>query len=347
MESLQHFSLKHHNSFNISAISPAIYFPKSIDDLLALPDLTSLNFYILGEGSNTLFVDDITPIIIKPNFQGVDITEEDDSYIVTVGAGENWHNLVTRCIEQGINGLENLALIPGSVGAAPVQNIGAYGVELSNYCQRVTWFQFTDNSIHNLSKEECKFSYRNSVFKQYLYNKGIITEVQFRFPKQWVPNISYSGLDTLSTESSAHDVMKKVIEIRQSKLPDPKVLPNAGSFFKNPIVDQDTYKRLISLFPDIPSYTQDNDNVKLAAGWMIEQVGLKGYKDKGVGVHVNQALVLVNYESDLGKDVIAMAKYVQAKVKQKFDVIIVPEVRLISGNGELDFAEINVTDGKS
>ena len=340
MELSQQFPLQHSNSFNVKANCSTIYYLKNLDDLEQLPDLSMLSFYILGDGSNTLFVEQQAPIIIKPEFTGVEISELTDCYIVKVGAGENWHELVESCLEKGIFGLENLALIPGSVGAAPVQNIGAYGVELADFCIQVKWFEFLSKTIKVLNNNDCQFSYRNSIFKQSLYNKGIIVEVVFSFPKKWHSNLSYAGLDELGVSPSAKEVMDKVISLRQAKLPDPNKLGNAGSFFKNPVISVEKLKVLKSLYPNIPYYPQSDNQVKIAAGWLIEQVGLKGYREHGVGVHEDQALVLVNYESDDGGDIVALAKFVQQKVLDQFDILISPEVRMVTAHGETDFVNL-------
>jgi len=340
MESRQQFPLKNSNSFNVQSISSTIYQPKSLKDLKQLPDLSAKPFYILGEGSNTLFTGNNAPIIIKPEFKGLDISETDDCYIVSVGASENWHELVCKLLEQGIYGLENLALIPGTVGAAPVQNIGAYGVELADFCHQVKWFEFKSQTIKALSTEKCKFSYRNSIFKQSLYNKGVITEVVFKIPKKWQASLAYAGLNELPSDATAAQVMAKVINLRQAKLPDPNLLPNAGSFFKNPIISEAHLLLLRKSYPNIPYYPQDNGEVKIAAGWLIEQTGMKGYRKNGVGVHEHQALVLVNYNSDNGQDVVELAKLVQQQVLTKFDILISPEVRMITKYGEQDFASI-------
>jgi len=340
MESSQQFPLQKSNSFNIKAICPIIYFPKTLTDLKSLPDLSEKSFYILGDGSNTLFIEEQAPIIIKPHFKGIKIFETAEHYVVHVGAAENWHELVKYCLIKGIFGLENLALIPGSVGAAPVQNIGAYGAELSQFCSQIKWYEFTSKAIKSLSNDDCQFSYRNSIFKQALYNKGIITEVIFNFPKLWRANLSYAGLNMLGQSPTAEQVMDKVISLRQAKLPDPAKLPNAGSFFKNPLVNKEKATTLQEIYPLIPLYIQDNGQVKLAAGWLIEQVGLKGYRKNGVGMHEHQALVLVNYGSDKGEDIVVLAKYVQQQVLAKFDILISPEVRMITKQGEQDFANL-------
>ncbi len=267
MHSNQNYSLKSSNSFNIKASCSRIYFPSSLAELQQLPDLSAENFYILGDGSNTLFVEPQAPIIIQPKFTGIDILERDDHFVVTVGAAENWHDLVCFCLEQGIYGLENLALIPGSVGAAPVQNIGAYGVEFSDFCQEIQWYEFASKTLHSLNKQTCRFAYRDSIFKQERYNKGLITQVTF-----------------------------------------------------NP---------------------QNNGEIKLAAGWLIEQAGLKGFRHGAVGVHQQQALVLVNYGSDLGAEIISLAKYIQRKVEEKFSVSLTPEVRMITHKGERSFSSLS------
>jgi UDP-N-acetylmuramate dehydrogenase len=336
----KHFSLQKNNSFNVKSTSPIVYLLETHDDLALLPDLSLNPFYILGDGSNTLFVESLAPIIIKPNFQGIDITETDDSFVVNVGAGENWHDLVCLCISKGVNGLENLALIPGSVGAAPVQNIGAYGVEFSDFCFQVKWFEFSSQKIITLSKNDCDFSYRHSTFKEALHNKGIITDVVLNFPKKWRANLSYAGLNELEENASATMIMEKVINLRQAKLPDPKQLPNAGSFFKNPIVDVGKLDNLKSIFPKVPYYPQENGDIKLAAGWLIEQSGLKGYCINGVGVHKYQALVLVNHDSENGKNIVALAQLVQQKVFEDFGVLLSPEVRMVAKEGEQKFADL-------
>ncbi len=345
MVSSRQFSLQKYNSFNIKAICPIIYFPKTLTDLKLLPDLSDEHFYILGEGSNTLFIEEQAPIIIKADFKGINFSETADDYIVRVGAGENWHELVKSCLLKRIFGLENLALIPGSVGAAPVQNIGAYGVEFSQFCSQIKWYEFASKTIKSLSNDDCQFSYRNSIFKQALYNKGIITEVIFNFPKIWRANLSYAGLHELGKNPTSIQVMDKVISLRQAKLPDPAKLPNAGSFFKNPLVSEEKANDLKLIYPYIPQYTQNNGQVKLAAGWLIEQAGLKGFCENGVGVHERQALVLVNYKSDSGKDIVALAKHVQQQVLTKFDVFISPEVRMITAQGEQDFNELSTVHG--
>jgi UDP-N-acetylmuramate dehydrogenase len=341
MKSHQHFSLQKYNSFAVAAKTPVIYYPKNEQELQSLCVIIENDFYILGEGSNTLFVEDNTPVMIKPEFLGIKVEENNDYYDVHAACGENWHKLVCFCIEQGINGLENLALIPGSVGAAPVQNIGAYGVEVADFIESVTWFDFKKNKSVLLSKEQCEFDYRASIFKKNLKNKGIITHVTLRFPKCWQGKMSYQGLNCLPQNSKAVDIMNAVITIRNSKLPDPKVIPNAGSFFKNPIISAEQFSLLKSTHPEIPHYPQENGTIKLAAGWLIEASALKGYKMNGAAVHDKQALVLTNPNSASGESIKNLAAFVQRKVYDRFAISLQPEVRMIAGHGEITLGDLS------
>lgn len=336
MKTLSNYSLKQTNSFHVESIAPMIYFPSSIDDLIELANLSLDTFYILGEGFNTLLVEKTSPIIIKPELKGIEIDEQDDCFVIKAAASENWHQFVLYCTNNGINGLENLALIPGSVGAAPVQNIGAYGTELSQYCKEVLWFDFKSKQTVKYCHQDCRFSYRESIFKNELKNKGLIVSVTFCFPKQWQAKLSYAGLDHLPESVSATEVMNQVIKVRESKLPDPEKLPNAGSFFKNPVVKRSQWQRLVAKFPDMPSYPESDGKVKIAAGWLIEKSGLKGYKINGVGVHEKQALVIVNYQAEAGKYIADLALYIKNKVYEIFDIHLEPEVRAVFPQGELN-----------
>jgi UDP-N-acetylmuramate dehydrogenase len=329
----RHFELTQHNSFAFPAVCPEFYQPTSIKELSETLSQIVSPFYILGEGSNTLFSESSTPPIIQPNIKGISIIEENETVLVSAKCGENWHQLVKFCVDKNFYGIENLALIPGSVGAAPVQNIGAYGAELSDVVDNVKWYEFSSQKIKILDNKACEFTYRDSVFKKLLAGKGLIVEVTLRLFKKWQANLSYHGLNALPVNASSKDVFQKVIDIRQSKLPDPKRLPNAGSFFKNPVITQDEYERLKKCYSEIPAYPQANNQMKLAAGWLIEKAGLKGLKQGGVGVDKNQALVLVNYESTQGQDIIDLAEYVQNSVNNKFEILLQVEVRVLSSVG--------------
>jgi len=340
MNQSHNYPLQAYNSFNVEAFSEHFYQPENIADLVEISDILPHPYYILGEGTNTLFFHKTVPTVISPKFYGKTIVEHDNYFQVTASASENWHELVKFCIERGAYGLENLALIPGTVGAAPVQNIGAYGVEFANYCYQVKWFDFESKKIIVMDTEKCRFAYRESVFKHHLNGKGIIVEVSLRLPKDWQPCLSYHGLDSLSPEATAEQVMARVIKIRQEKLPDPLTLPNAGSFFKNPIISIAAFNELQQQYSEIPFYNIDDHNIKLAAGWLIEHTGLKGYQQNGVGVHKQQALVLVNFSSADGEDILTLAKYIVAAVNTKFGIMLEPEVRLVGPLSEQAFSEL-------
>ena len=336
MKTHSQFPLQALNSFNINAVTPCIYLPASIEELIEISNAQLSQFYVLGEGSNTLFCQQQAPVIIKPNFTGIEINDDGKYIKVTVACAQNWHDFVGFCLDNGIYGLENLALIPGSVGAAPVQNIGAYGVEVGDFIEHVSWFDFKSQKLLNYSHAQCQFSYRDSIFKQALNGQGVITHVHFSFPKAWQPVLNYQGLNDLPQPISAQDIMLKVIELRQAKLPDPNKLPNAGSFFKNPIVNQQCFSALQQQYPNMPYYSQSNGYVKLAAGWLIEQTGLKGFRQGSVGIHEKQALVLVNYDDASGQDVVNLSQHIQQQVAAKFAINLTPEVRFIGGDGEMD-----------
>jgi UDP-N-acetylmuramate dehydrogenase len=334
------YQLKSKNTFAVNAITPQLLTPKTNADLLALPDLSHQPFYILGGGSNTLFTETTAPLIIQPSFSGITLEETSDFFHLTIGAAESWPELVEYCIHRQMYGLENLALIPGCAGAAPVQNIGAYGVELSDYCSEVHWFDFHSQTTKILFNDDCQFGYRDSIFKNALHNEGLITHIKLSLPKKWQANKSYQGLDALADDASASQIMDKVIQLRQMKLPDPNKLPNAGSFFKNPLVTEQQLAELTNLYRKVPSYAQGNGLYKLAAAWLIDQVGLKGYLTNSVGVHKDQALVLVNYGNEHGQALVELALFVQTRVAEKFAIKLQPEVRMVTEKGEIDFDQL-------
>ncbi|WP_018694459.1 UDP-N-acetylmuramate dehydrogenase [Algicola sagamiensis] len=291
--------------------------------------------WILGEGSNTVFLRDFAGTVAHIQIQGIAIREETDHWLIEVGAGENWHALVLYLHEQGIYGLENLALIPGSVGAAPVQNIGAYGVELASFLDNLTYFDIKANQFMTLSNDACEFGYRDSVFKHKLKNRAVITQVTLTVPKAYQPCIAYAGLRELGEAATAAEVMKTVIAIRQSKLPDPTQLPNAGSFFKNPVISTTKAIELKGQYAELPVYSVfDPELKKVAAGWLIDQCGLKGKCFGGICVHQKQALVLVNEGTGTAEDLIQAITTVRHKVHERFGIWLEPEVRLLDAQGE-------------
>jgi UDP-N-acetylmuramate dehydrogenase len=324
--------LINHSTFALNAYAKQLITINTVDQLEQID--WSEPFYILGEGSNTVFIDDFAGTIVCIANQGVTISETTDDYYVEVAAGENWHKLVCICLEKGINGLENLALIPGTVGAAPVQNIGAYGVEVNDLISQVDGYNITTGQYESLMSQACQFAYRDSIFKHDLKNRFVITSVTFKLSKHWVPNLSYGPLSQLE-KPTAKEVFNEVVAIRMSKLPDPKIEPNAGSFFKNPIVAEKIAHDLREKYPTMPSYPATKDSVKLAAGWLIEQAGLKGYQVGGIHISSKQALVLINNENGTNSELLALIKLIQEKVYSLFKVKLEHEVRLIGALGEL------------
>jgi UDP-N-acetylmuramate dehydrogenase len=330
----QGISLKTYNSFGVSAKAALFAVAKTIEDLQSiLKDDRFTSAWILGGGSNTYFCDAPKPPIIHLAISGIEITEEHgDEVIIKAGAGVNWHELVLWSLEQGFGGLENLALIPGNVGAAPIQNIGAYGVELQDVFETCTLVNRNDQSVETYDKAACQFGYRDSIFKNELKNKTVITDVSLRLKKEnYRFNTSYGAVAQMLVSKgintpSPNDIANVIIEIRTSKLPDPKQLGNAGSFFKNPIVDHSLFQQLKSSHPDLPHYAQPDDNYKIPAAWLIEQVGLKGARDGDVGTHKHHALVLVNFGDASGQNIKAFSQKVQQKVQDRFGILLQPEV---------------------
>ncbi|CAH9065690.1 UDP-N-acetylenolpyruvoylglucosamine reductase [Pseudoalteromonas holothuriae] len=293
-------------------------------------------FCLLGQGSNTIFVDDFEGSVLHVALKGIEINEHQSYWQVKVAAGESWHDLVIELLDKGIAGLENLALIPGTVGAAPVQNIGAYGVELAQFVDHIEGFDIQTQQLMTLSAEQCQFGYRDSIFKHALKARFVITQVCLRLTKQWQPELSYGPLQSLKNDNpTAQQVCQAVVKIRQSKLPDPHVLANAGSFFKNPIVSHKHAVKLKQSFADIPVYAVDQQQQKLAAGWLIEQTGLKGYRVGDISVYQKQALVLVNHGNGCAEDLLAVIKHIQGQVWRQFAVCLEHEVRLIGRHNEI------------
>ncbi|GLS90705.1 UDP-N-acetylenolpyruvoylglucosamine reductase [Psychromonas marina] len=341
-------SLKLFNSFAIEAKAQQLFrlqtraqFP---DLLLQIKSAQQQNqpILILGGGSNVLFCEDFAGLIIKVELLGIEITASENSYQLQVGAGEDWHQLVTDCVEKGIDGLENLALIPGVVGAAPVQNIGAYGTEFKDFCTSVEYIDLNSGELHTLTREQCLFGYRDSIFKTPAFKNALITQVTISLTKQWQPQSRYGGLSSLNQDGqiTAKKIYDSVCQVRSEKLPDPTILGNAGSFFKNPVVKQNVANALLVLYPDMPNYPQPAGVVKLAAGWLIDQANLKGKQIGGAAVHQQQALVLVNKGDATAVDVVKLAEFVRDTVLQRFNVELEHEVRFIGAFGETNLSEV-------
>ncbi|CAM4060179.1 UDP-N-acetylmuramate dehydrogenase [Pseudoalteromonas byunsanensis] len=309
----------------------------TISDGQQLHDIDfSKPFCLLGEGSNTIFVDDFAGTVIRIALRGISIEERDSDWLIDVAAGENWHALVVHLLEKNIAGLENLALIPGTVGAAPVQNIGAYGVELAEFIEYVEGFDIDTKQCVRLDNAQCEFGYRDSVFKHARKGRFVITQVGLSLNKHWQPKLSYAPLQVLrDRQPTAKQVCETVINIRQSKLPDPNVLANAGSFFKNPIVSNEAVAKLKQRFTTMPVYYVDPHQQKIAAGWLIEQLGLKGHQIGDIAVYQHQALVLVNLGQGTSDDLISMIEYIQQHVWRQFSVRLEHEVRLMGQHDEI------------
>jgi UDP-N-acetylmuramate dehydrogenase len=325
--------LKPYNTFGLAAT--AQYFSK----LSSVEELSNLNtnapVLVLGGGSNLLFRDNIDGFVIKNEIMGIDLIREDADHVyVRAGAGENWHGFVEHCIAKGWCGVENLALIPGCIGASPMQNIGAYGVEIKDVFHSLEAWHLQDKELHSFSLEDCAFGYRESVFKRKYKGQYIITHLNYRLRKVPEFRISYGAiqqeLERMGVqELSIRAVADAVIGIRRSKLPDPAVIGNAGSFFKNPEVPAETFVALKQRFPDIVGYSTSSGMVKLAAGWLIERAGWKGYRKGDAGVHENQALVLVNYGQATGDEIFQLSEEILHSIDAQFGVHLEREVNII------------------
>lgn len=336
-------SLKPFNTFGLPASARDVVAVDSAEQLshtwrrAAEQNIPAL---ILGEGSNVLFTEDYDGIVILNRIMGITQSESEDAWHLHVGAGENWHGLVVYTLLQGMHGLENLALIPGCVGSSPIQNIGAYGVELRQVCEYVDCVELASGETIRLDAQACRFGYRDSIFKHEYQNRYAITGVGLRLAKTWIPVLTYGDLSRLNPETvTPQAVFDAVCHMRTSKLPDPKINGNAGSFFKNPVVDAHHAAELLINYPGAPHYPQPDGTVKLAAGWLIDQCSLKGYRSGGAAVHRNQALVLINEENAVSEDVINLAHHVRHSVGTKFNVWLEPEVRFIGRAGEVDAVE--------
>ncbi|MCU0360172.1 MAG: UDP-N-acetylmuramate dehydrogenase [Bacteroidia bacterium] len=335
---LKQYNLKHLNTFGIEAYCDnyaEIHSFEEFKQLMATKEYTTSKKLILGGGSNLLFVSDFKGLVIRNCLKGISLVKAyDDEILVKAAAGENWHGFVMWCIQQGYAGLENLSLIPGCVGASPMQNIGAYGVEIKDVFEELEACHMSTGELRVFSKNECHFGYRESVFKREFKEVYFITSVTFRLSKLEKLNTSYGAisleLEKMGVKKAGiKDVSEAVIHIRQSKLPDPKQMGNAGSFFKNPEVSAEQYAALKARYPELVAYALENGNFKLAAGWLIEQCGLKGLEMNGAAVHDKQALVLVNKGKCSGKDIYELSEHVLNVVNDVFGVRLEREVNII------------------
>jgi UDP-N-acetylmuramate dehydrogenase len=333
----QNFPLKNLNTFGIEAMSrqyAAFHSVSELQRFLQCPDLDKERLLVLGGGSNILFTHDFEGTVLHNQIQGIEVVEENDDYaLVKAGGGVVWHELVLFAIEKGLGGIENLSLIPGTVGAAPLQNIGAYGVELKDVFHSLEALDIQSGEVRTFLPQDCQFGYRESVFKKALKGRYIVTHVTLRLSKKPVFNTSYGAIrDTLAamqvSEVTLRALSDAVCHIRRSKLPDPAVIGNAGSFFKNPEISPEAFAELKARFPDVPSYPAPHNQVKVPAGWLIERAGWKGRKFDNYGVHKDQALVLVNYGGAQGGQIKALAQDIIRSVQDTFGITLTPEVNI-------------------
>ncbi len=334
---LENISLKPYNTFGIDVNAKYFVSVKSIEELkyvLGLKDYPEK--FILGGGSNMLLTKDVEALVIYLDIKNIKIISETENTVtIKASAGENWHDFVLWCLGHDFGGIENLSLIPGNIGAAPIQNIGAYGVELKDVFVACEALHIKSLNIKTFTKEDCKFDYRNSVFKQDLKGEYIIINVTLKLTtKDHQLKTSYGAiteeLNKMNIKNpTIQDVSKAVIAIRESKLPNPKVIGNSGSFFKNPIVSKSHFDTLKINFPEIPSYLVSENKIKIPAGWLIEHLGFKGKRLGNYGVHKKQALVLVNYDDAKGEDIFKLSQLIQSTVKRIFDINLEVEVNII------------------
>lgn len=331
----ENISLKNYNTFGIDVTAKRFI---CIDSVYQLQELLKVekDIFLISGGSNMLLTKDIEKLVVHIDIKGVSIDHENENEVfLTVNAGENWHEFVLWCVDNNYGGLENLSLIPGNVGTCPIQNIGAYGVEVKDTITKVEALHIETGKLVQFSNEECKFGYRNSIFKNEVKGKYIITSVSFKLTKQNHNfNTSYGAIETeLTSKNIAKPNLKNisdaVIAIRKSKLPDPKEIGNSGSFFKNPVITKAHFLTLQKTYPEIPSYIVSENQVKVPAGWLIEKAGFKGKRFGDFGVHKKQALVLVNYNNATGKDIYNLAETIQKEIKSKFEIKLEIEVNVI------------------
>lgn len=337
MKLFQNYPLQDVTTFHAKVFAKYYTVFSSIEflkQILSSPEVKSMPFIILGGGSNVLFTGDFNGVIIRNAMDGIDVIREDaDNIYIKANAGEKWHDAVLYCVNRNYGGIENLSLIPGTVGAGPIQNIGAYGVELKDVLQEVEAMNIHTLEIRKFSNTECKFGYRDSVFKKEEKGNYIILSVTLKLNKNPKVNVSYGTLgkeldDMGITKPTIKDVSNAVIKIRSSKLPDPDKIGNAGSFFKNPVISNSEFEKIKENYPTIVSFPADDGHTKLAAGWLIEQCDWKGKRVGDAGVHKDQALVLVNYGDATGKEIYELSTQIISSVKEKFGVELEREVNI-------------------
>ncbi len=333
----QNVDLSKYNTMRVSSNARYLVEVDSVEtlrDAIQFARSNDLEVLVLGGGSNLLFVNNFNGLVILIRLSGIKIKEEEGRIQLKVGAGEDWHELVMFCVARNWGGVENLSLIPGTVGAAPIQNIGAYGVELEDVFIELEAFDLETKEVRTFKKEDCNFGYRDSIFKNELKGKFIITSVSLCVTPNGDVNYSYASLSQKLDEwgisaPTIQDVSKAVIDVRRSKLPDPEEIGNNGSFFKNPLISISHYNELNERYKDIPSYPASSEEVKVPAGWLIDHAGWKGHRNGDAGVHEKQALVLVNYGHATGKEIMELSEKIRHDIKEKYGIELEREVNIL------------------
>jgi UDP-N-acetylmuramate dehydrogenase len=333
LELQQNISLLPYNTFGIEAIAECFTEVRSLQDIVDIAT-TDYQLHFLGSGSNILLTRNVSGLVVHNTMMGITKIKEDPQYVwFEAQSGEIWHDFVMFCISQNLSGIENLALIPGTVGAAPIQNIGAYGVEVAEVVTAVNAYHVFDKTMVRFSNAACHFGYRNSIFKNEYKNKVFITSVEFRLSKTHAFKTEYGAIREELEKSgivpiTPAAIAQAVINIRKSKLPDPTIVGNAGSFFKNPTISTTQFKELATIHPTLPHFPGSEGQIKIPAAWLIEHAGWKGYKKNNIGVHSKQALVLVKYGKALGADILSLADEIVADVQTKFGILLEKEVNI-------------------
>lgn len=331
------------HTFGIDSQARVLVTASSVEDLVSIyqnDEWKNLPKLPLGRGSNMLFTEDFQGVAVLNRLLGVEVAEDDDYWYLGCASGEDWPSLVEWSVSEGMAGLENLALIPGCVGTAPIQNIGAYGIELKDVCEYVEYLDLEDLKLKRLTAAKCEFGYRDSIFKHELFERALITKVGLKLPKDWQAKTQYGALQSLiNGEPTASKIFEAVKQTRQSKLPDPRVEGNAGSFFKNPVISAALHKALKQEYPTLVAFPA-GEEFKVAAGWLIDNAGLKGFQIGGARVHDNQALVIVNKGGATAKDVVQVAQHVKQTILDKYRIELEHEVRFMGATKETNLAQV-------